>query len=66
MNWESNSDATNINLKKEFAEIPCQNCDRLVTVSLPFVGCVFCGDCAGGDSGWNDGAEGFYDKRRGK
>lgn len=45
------------------AEIPCQNCGRLVLVSLPFIGCVFCSSCIIGDSGWNDGSEDFYKPR---
>jgi hypothetical protein len=31
--------------EKIFTELPCQNCGKLVTVALPFVGCVFCSDC---------------------
>jgi hypothetical protein len=27
-------------------ELPCQNCDKLVSVILPFYGCVFCQDCS--------------------
>ena len=46
------------------AEVPCQNCGGLVTVSLPFIGCVFCSDCMQSDSGWNDGTEDFYEPRR--
>lgn len=46
------------------AEVPCQNCGRLVTITLPFVGCVFCSDCMNNDSGWNDGTEQFYEPNR--
>ncbi|KKL57202.1 hypothetical protein LCGC14_2237810 [marine sediment metagenome] len=49
---------------KTLGESPCQNCGRMVTIILPFVGCVFCGDCAGADSGQYDGTEDFYDPRR--
>jgi len=52
--------------EKTLGEVPCQNCGKMVTVLLPFIGCVFCGDCSQADSGWNDGTEDFYDKRRGK
>ena len=31
-------------------EIPCQNCGKLVSVILPFYGCVFCDECAKGQS----------------
>lgn len=57
---------TDLNLfgEPKTAEIPCQNCGRLVTVTLPFIGCVFCGDCIKADSGWNDGTEDFYEPRR--
>ena len=50
--------------EKTVGEIPCQNCGKMVTVMLPFIGCVFCSDCMKGDSGWNDGTEQFYDRRR--
>ena len=53
-------------LESGIAELPCQNCGRLVLVSLPFIGCVFCGDCIHSDSGWNDGSEQFYEERRTK
>lgn len=49
---------------EQTAEVPCQNCGRLVTISLPFIGCVFCSDCIDNDTGWNDGTEGFYEPRR--
>ena len=26
-------------------QAPCQSCGRLVWIILPFVGCVFCGEC---------------------
>ena len=52
------------NQEKALAEIPCQNCGKLVTVMIPFIGCIFCSDCMIGDSGWNDGTEDFYEKRR--
>lgn len=29
----------------ETVDAPCQNCGKLVKVQVPFVGCVFCGDC---------------------
>lgn len=37
-------------LKREPAELPCQSCGKLVTVMLPFYGCVFCSDCIKGES----------------
>ncbi len=45
-------------------EVPCQNCGKMVTIMLPFFGCVFCGDCSQADSGWNDGTGQFYDPKR--
>ena len=50
--------------ERTLGEAPCQNCGKMVTIMLPFVGCVFCEDCARGDSGWNDGTEQFYEPRR--
>ena len=51
--------------EKTLGKAPCQNCGREVTVLLPFLGCVFCGDCMkAGDTGQYDGTEDFYDKRR--
>ncbi len=50
--------------ERTLGEAPCQNCGRMVTVMLPFIGCVFCNDCARSDSGQYDGTEDFYDKRR--
>ena len=50
--------------ERTLGEAPCQNCGRMVTIMLPFVGCVFCGDCMGADSGLNDGTEQFYEPRR--
>ena len=50
--------------EKTLGKAPCQNCGKMVTILLPFVGCVFCGDCGINDSGQNDGTEDFYDKRR--
>ncbi len=47
-----------------YGEVPCQNCGVMTLVTLPFVGCVFCGDCNTNDSGQNDGTEDFYDRRR--
>ena len=51
-------------IEPSIGKVPCQNCGRLVTVMLPFLGCVFCSDCIKGDSGYNDGDETFYEKRR--
>ena len=51
-------------VEPSIGQLPCQNCGRLVTVILPFLGCVFCSDCMKGDSGTNDGSEVFYEKRR--
>jgi len=60
------NDSGNYTYKQErtLGEAPCQNCGRMVAVMLPFIGCVFCGDCAKNDSGQYDGTEDFYDKRR--
>jgi hypothetical protein len=30
----------------ETTEMPCENCGKPVTVLLPFIGCVFCAECA--------------------
>lgn len=39
---------------------PCQNCGRLVKIIVPFIGCVFCGDCMGSQSAYgNWGTEDF-------
>jgi hypothetical protein len=46
--------------KGELGKAPCQNCGRLVIIVLPFVGCVFCGDCNKEDT-WN-GADSEYFK----
>ena len=48
----------------DYMETPCQNCGKSVTISVPFVGCVFCGDCVTNDSGQYDGTEDFHDERR--
>ena len=50
--------------EKTVGEVPCQNCGKQVTVLLPFLGCVFCGDCVKHDTGQYDGTEQFYEKRR--
>jgi len=50
--------------EKLLGQAPCQNCGKMVTIMLPFLGCVFCGDCNTADSGWNDGTEDFYEARR--
>lgn len=41
------------------AEVPCQNCGRMVSVMLPFYGCVFCSDCQDGGS-YSAMAEEFF------
>ena len=51
--------------ERTLGEVPCFNCGRLVTVTLPLFGCVFCVDCQK-DTGQWDGTEQFYDKRRNK
>lgn len=50
--------------ERTLGEVPCQNCGKMVTVLLPFIGCVFCGDCTINDTGQYDGTEDFYDRRR--
>jgi len=52
-----NKEPTQEQDEKRIAELPCQNCGRLVTVILPFVGCVFCADCAKGDSSGDASSE---------
>lgn len=37
-------------VEHKMSELPCQNCGKLVRVMLPFYGCVFCEDCASGES----------------
>jgi len=49
-----------IPIEKRLAKLPCQNCGRLVTVHLPFMGCVFCSDCARADSSWESNSEHFH------
>ena len=61
--WSNNTQSEYI-IKRSMGQVPCQNCGKLVTISLPFLGCVFCRDCMMGDSGQYDGTEDFYDKRR--
>ena len=65
-NYNAPSAATNSMyfIKPSRGEAPCQNCGKMVTISLPFIGCVFCSDCIKSDTGWNDGTEDFYEKRR--
>jgi len=41
-------------------EVPCQNCGRMVTVVLPFIGCVFCDDCMKDDSSSDANSEAFH------
>jgi len=31
--------------EKRVVQVPCMSCGRLVTIVVPFIGCVFCGDC---------------------
>ena len=38
---------------------PCQNCGKMVQVMIPFVGCVFCSDCARGTSIYEANSEDF-------
>lgn len=64
---ELNTDSTSNWLDTQeptLSEAPCQNCGRMVTIMLPFIGCVFCRDCVGADTGNNDGTEDFYEPRR--
>ena len=32
----------------ETAQIPCMNCGKMVTVTLPFYGCIYCAECMEG------------------
>ena len=72
MNWREQERVQNQKIYKpkeipaEFrtTKIPCQNCGKLVEVTLDengyFFGCVFCRDCIGG---WSAGTEGFSKER---
>lgn len=31
-------------------ELPCQNCGKLVLVTVPFYGCIFCSECIESES----------------
>lgn len=46
------------------AKLPCENCGRVVSVIVPFVGCVFCNDCMMGDSSWEATTEQLQDRWR--
>ena len=48
--------------EQSVGELPCQNCGTLVTVHLPFIGCVFCEECSHGIS-YSD-AEDFHSGER--
>ncbi len=41
------------------ADVPCQNCGKMVTIMVPFVGCVFCNDCSKGSGTWEANTEDF-------
>jgi len=34
--------------ERTLSEVPCFNCGKLVSVMLPFYGCIFCSDCMKG------------------
>ena len=36
--------------KRTLSEIPCFNCGKLVSVMLPFYGCIYCSECMKGGS----------------
>lgn len=36
------------------AELPCWNCGALVLKILPFVGCIYCGQCSSASAGTED------------
>jgi len=52
--------------KVKIIKVPCQNCGKLVEVTLNengyYVGCVFCNDCMRGQS-WSAGTESFSKER---
>lgn len=51
--------------EKGFADVPCQNCGKLVKVKVPFVGCVFCGDCGSArDFTWSATTEDFQERAK--
>jgi hypothetical protein len=37
------------NIEHKEGEVPCQSCGKVVRVTLPFYGCVFCSDCKNSD-----------------
>jgi len=43
----------------ETIEVPCQNCQKLITVPVPFIGCPFCEDCTNNRVMWSLGTEHF-------
>jgi hypothetical protein len=42
---ESGTWVYNNDVKYQLGEVPCDSCGKMVAVLLPFVGCVYCGDC---------------------
>ena len=52
--------------EQRIGEVPCQNCGRLVIVTLPFIGCVFCKDCqkTDGNFSWEASSEDFHKWQR--
>ena len=59
---EYSSSSASFKFEPELGEAPCQNCGILVTILLPFVGCVFCSDCIKADSSYEATAENFQEK----
>ena len=50
--------------EKILADVPCQNCGKMVKTWLPFYGCIFCGDCSSArDWTWSASTEDFFDPK---
>ena len=64
LDTSASSDCCLSKIERTMGKAPCQNCGKMVTVMLPFLGCVFCGDCMNLDSGQYDGTEDFHDPNR--
>lgn len=50
--YSETAGSTSYEPEKSTTWIECQNCGKPVFVHLPFIGCVFCGDCMGGASSY--------------
>ena len=45
------ADGVEFKVKPCLAECPCQSCGKMVTIMVPFLGCVFCQECIEGGDG---------------